>query len=302
MSVIKKMIKYFNKYIYVLLMILLISCSSNEVKKKKLDTIVYDIIKSLYKNDKSEFASYFDAKLMSELSTSQFDYLYNNTTFILKNYSLPDYNKWVKYRQYYLEDTTQKTIMVGLPFISNLTSTIPDYTMILTYQENDLLSGFRIKKTLDAEDLSERSFPSKKDKLYFPLNNLIEIRLYYLEGLDEYSEKAKYIEFKDKTLNEKIISSFDTLFNTLGKSTILLTKKSSLHEIKNINNLVSINFTFKDKYEKNFLQIINPADDSKYLEVNHFYKMNAAYKYELLQEDKEKLNGIINLLKQEYIK
>lgn len=290
-----------NAIISIFLTLSLLSCD-NPKEENDIDHVVYDAFKALKNKDKEKFVSYFDLAVINKLNISEFNMYYNHYVAAVEKFELPDYDIWKKNKLFYLKDSINKIIRIGLPFISGATTGTPEYTFKIGYGEDLLLRGVELNKTPTASDLSDRSFPHKIDKFDFSTINLVSIRLYFLPGQNPSHENAKSIVFINETLTENIIKDFEPIFTRLDKSKIESASKVSITEELNTNDLRAILFDFQDGNEIVSLNIINSANQDKYLEINHFYVMNAAYKYEVSEMDKIEMNTLLKTYLKKYIK
>lgn len=290
-----------NAILSIFITLSLLSCN-NTIEENDIDHVVYDAFKALKNKDKEKFVSYFDLATINELNISEFNMCYNHYIAAVEKFELPNYKIWKKDKLFYVKDSINKIIRIGLPFISGATTGTPEYTFKIGYGEDLLLRGFKLNKTPKASELSDRSFPHKIDKFDFSTANLVSIRLYFLPGQNPTHESAKSVKFINKTLTENIIKDFESIFSRLDKSKIENASKVSITEELNTNDLRAILFDFQDGNEIVSLNIINSANQDKYLEINHFYVMNAAYKYELSLIDKTEMNTLLKTYIKKYLK
>jgi hypothetical protein len=266
-----------------------------------LDKLTYDVCKSLKNNDKETFKTYFDANSINSVSTSQFDYVFNNAAAIASKYDLPTYEIWKKERTFFNNDTIKKIIRVGLPFIAKATSAAPEYYFMLSYDQQILVS-FNLQKTTTFENMPDRMFPNKKEKFEFVSEDLVKIKIYSLPGQNSDAENAKTVELEKNHLTNEIKNEFSIFLNQLNSSEIISSDKGSVKEQTNTNDLKAVVFTFKDGNDFLTLSVVNPAQQHKFVEVITFYSLNAAIIYQISDKDKAKINSLLDQFTSKYLK
>ena len=287
--------------IYLILLVSFFSCDEPKTEKVSIEKLSYDLCHSLKQKDKEKFKSYFDPSVLNSISTGQFDYVYNNAVAITDKYELPTFELWKQNWIFFENDSVNKLIRIGLPFIRKATTSTPESYFKIGYNAEQKFTGFNLQNVTSYEDMPDRQFPNKKEKFEFSETELVTIRIYFLPGQNADAEQSKSIEFKEKTLTANIKADFKNILETLNSSQIVSSQKGAVHEQTNTNDLKAIIFEFKDGNEILNLGVLNPTKLDKYVEINTFYAMNAAILYQISDNDKSKIQKLLDQFVSKYI-
>ncbi len=288
--------------IYTVLLLGLLSCSDPPVQKTSVDKLTYELCLSLKQNDKEKFKSYFDPNVLNSVSAGEFDYVFNNAVAVANKYELPSFELWKQNRIFFENDSVNKIIRMGLPFIRKATTANPESYFKIGYNLDQQFTGLNLQNITTPENMPDRMFPNKKDRFEFAEKDLVSIRLYFLPGQNSNAQNSKSVEFKEQELTANIKTDFNKVLNFLNSAEIVSAEKGAVHEQTNTNDLKAIMFKFRDGNEVLSLSILNPTKLDKYVEVNTFYIINAAILYQLTTKDKSGVQKLLDEFVSKYVK